>query len=327
MYRYLLMPCRITAILAFMILFAACQPAPPLSGTSAPGAAPKPKVIKIAAVLPMFSHPFFVAQKAGLEEAAKALGVTLDVRDGQDDDQKQIVQVETLVTQGFDAIVLCARDEGALIPAVEAANRARVPVIALNRRVKGGELVAYVGADDAEGGRQQARELAKALGSKGGRILYLQGAQGATPQISRGKGFREVLADHSEITIADDRFADFQADKAKTVMTGLVQRFKPGEIQAIVAQNDEMAVPAAEVARDAGWKDVVVIGFDGTKDAFAAIKDGRLHATILQDAAEQGRLAVKTAMEYLGGRNATAEVITPLPVITKENVDQFRPSY
>jgi ribose transport system substrate-binding protein len=275
----------------------------------------------------MFSHPFFVAQKAGLEEEAHKLGLNLDVRDGQDDDQKQIVQVETLVSQGVDAIILCARDEQALVPAVEAANRARIPVITLNRHVRGGEVAAYVGADDAFGGREQAEELVKVLGAKGGKIIYLQGAQGATPQISRGKGFREVLAQHPEITIADERFADFQADKAKAVMTGVVQRFKPGDIDAIVAQNDEMALPASEVARAAGWNDVIVIGFDGTRDAFAAIKDGRLHATILQDAAEQGRLAVRAASGLLNKKQIRSERLTPLPVITRDNAGKLKPSY
>jgi ribose transport system substrate-binding protein len=313
-------------LIGLLISAAGCQPSTP-PGAGAGTAAKKSTPLKLAAVLPMFSHPFFVAQKAGLEAEARALGVDLDVRDGQDDDQKQIVQVETLIAQGVDAIILCSRDEQALVPAVESANRANIPMITLNRRVQGGRVVAYVGADDADGGREQANELVKRLGPKGGKIIYLQGAQGATPQISRGKGFRAVLSQHAEITIADERFADFQADKAKSVMTGVVQRFQPGQIQAIVAQNDEMALPAAEVARAAGWTDVIVIGFDGTKDAFAAIKDGRLSATILQDAAEQGRLAVRTAVSHLEGQKTRLEILTPLPIVTKENVHQFKPSY
>jgi ABC-type sugar transport system substrate-binding protein len=111
----------------------------PGSGPARSGAGSKP-VGRIGAVLPMFSHPFFLAQKRGLEAKAKELGVAIDVRDGQDDDVKQISQVETLINLGCEALILCPRDEDALVPAVEAANRAGVPIIALNRRINGGNV-------------------------------------------------------------------------------------------------------------------------------------------------------------------------------------------
>ena len=124
---------------------AAPSPAPSANATKASGK-------RIGAVLPMFNHPFFVAQKQGLEEQAKSLGYSMDVRDGQDDDLKQIAQVEGLIEKGVDLIILCPRDSEALVPAVEAANKAKIPVITLNRRVNGGEVVTYVGADDVAGG-------------------------------------------------------------------------------------------------------------------------------------------------------------------------------
>ena len=99
-----------------------------------------------------------------------------------------------------------------------------------------------------------------------------------------------ALKKHPEIVIADRRFAAFQEDKAKAVMTDLVRRFSPGEIRAVVAQSDEMAVPAAEVVQTEGWKDVLIFGFDGSRSAFDAIlRAGRLKATILQDPLEQGQ--------------------------------------
>jgi ribose transport system substrate-binding protein len=304
--------------LVLLLTFAGC-------GGSQETAAKRPPTL--GAVLPMFSHPFFVAQQTGLEDAAKAHKIAIDVRDGQDDDQKQIVQVEALVNLKCAAIILCPRDESALAPAVESANRANIPVITMNRRVQGGKVVAYVGADDADGGRAQGEELARALGPKGGKIIYLQGTPGSSPQVSREKGLKEVLARHPEIEIASDQFTNFQEDKAKAVMTGLVRRFKSGEIRAIVAQADELALPAAEVARGEGWKDLIVIGFNGTTDAFAAIRNGQMHATILQDAADQARKAVDLAVDHLAGKTVPVEIITPLPVVTKANIDQYQPSY
>jgi ribose transport system substrate-binding protein len=289
------------------------------SGKSGPG--------RIGAVLPTFNHPFFLAMKEGMEAKAKELGVEVDVRDGQDDDAKQIAQVETLLNLGRDAVILCPRDEDALTPAVEAANRVNVPILALNRRINGGEVVSYVGADDSEGGVLQGEELVRLLGPKGGKIVYLEGTEGSSPQRKRNAGLTAILQKHPEIELADSRFAGFQEDKAKSVMTDLVRRFKPGEIRAVVAQSDEMALPAAEVAQAEGWKDVVVLGFDGSKAAFDAVRDGRLACTILQDPREQGAKAVEVMAAKLKGETVDQEIVTPLRLINKANVDQHQPAY
>jgi ribose transport system substrate-binding protein len=316
----------IPVLLGFMIT--SCGP----GADSSPSASGKPgqqsrSSGRIGAVLPTFSHPFFLAQKRGLEERAKELSVEIDVRDGQDDDVKQISQVETLINLGCKAIILCPRDEDALVPGVEAANRAGVPIIALNRRINGGNVLSYVGADDAEGGVLQGEALVESLGPKGGRIIYLEGTEGSSPQRKRREGLEAVLKNHPEITIADRRFAAFQEDKSKAVMADLVRRFSPGEIRAVVAQSDEMAIPATEVVKAEGWRETPVFGFDGSRTAFEAIRSGGLKATILQDPQEQGKKAVETMASYLRGQHLDPEVITPLRLITRSNVDQFQPAY
>jgi ABC-type sugar transport system substrate-binding protein len=322
--RFLVHSC---ALIALALGVAGCGGEPEgVPGSPAPGNV-EARGGKIGAVLPTFSHPFFLAQKEGMEAKAKELGLEIDVRDGQDDDAKQIGQVETLINLGCRAIILCPRDEDALVPAVEAANRANIPIIALNRRINGGEVLCYVGADDSEGGVLQGEELAKLLGPKGGKILYLEGTEGSSPQRKRSDGLTAVLEKHPEITIADRRFAGFQEDKAKSVMTDLVRRFKPGDIQAVVAQSDEMALPAAEVVQAEGWKDVAVLGFDGSKAAFDAVRDGRLQSTVLQDPSEQGAKAVEILASFLKGEKVPAENITPLRLITKDDVDKYKPSY
>ncbi len=295
------------------------------SGKMPGSSATNPK--RIGAVLPMFSHPFFIAQKAGLKAKAKELGIAIDVRDGQDDDLKQISQVEALLNSGIDLLILCPRDADALVPAVEAANRANVPVIALNRLLNGGAVLCYVGADDLQGGIVQGETLAAALGSQGGSIIYLQGTQGSSPQRNRREGFLRSLNRHPEIKIADDRFAAFQEDKAKAVMTDLVQAHPKGSIRAIVAQADEMALPAAEVAKAEGWKDLIVIGLNGNTAAFAAVESGEIYATVLQDPTEQAVRAVETADEYFRGIKVPSSVITPLVAVTKENVKKLKPAY
>ena len=137
-----------------------------------------------------------------------------------------------------------------------------------------------------------------------------------------------MLQQHPEITIAARRFAGFQENQAKAAMTDLVRQFSAGEIRAVVAQSDEMALQAAEVARsEGGWTELLVFGFDGSQRAFEAIRGGRLTATILQDPREQGKKAIETVAVVLRGHKPDPEVITPLRLITKENVDHFQPAY
>jgi len=318
------LPVLLSLVLPALVLIGCGDASGPADGSSPAGSSGPGK---IGAVLPTFNHPFFLAMKDGMEARAKELGLDLDVRDGQDDDAKQIAQVETLLNLGCKAVILCPRDEDALTPAVEAANRANTPILALNRRINGGEVVSYVGADDSEGGVLQGEELTRVLGPKGGKILYLEGTEGSSPQRKRRAGLEAILHKHPEIVLVDSRYAGFQEDKAKSVMTDLVRRFPAGEIRAVVAQSDEMALPAAEVAQAEGWKDVVVLGFDGSKTAFDAVRDGRLECTILQDPREQGATAVEVMAAKLKGEVVDQEVTTPLRLINKANVDQHQPAY
>jgi len=94
-------------------------------------------------------------------------------------------------------------------------------------------------------------------------------------------------------------------------MTDLIRRFSSGEIRAVVAQSDEMAIPAAEVVQAEGWKETLVFGFDGSRTAFEAIRKGGLEATILQDPLEQGKKAVETIVAHLRGQTIDPEIITP----------------
>jgi ribose transport system substrate-binding protein len=285
------------------------------------------QTIRLGAVLPTFGHPFFLAEKKGMEAKARELGVAIEVRDGQEDDQIQIEQMRALFSLGCSALILSACDEKAVVPAIEAANRARLPVVALNRRVHDGRLVCYVGFDDLEGGKLQGQALADALGTPGGAILYLDAPKKKGTHRERSEGFGAFLDDYPEITIASVQLVDPDQDRDHEVMKRILRKYQPGEIRAIVCQSDDIALAAAAVARDQEWTDLIVIGFDGTSAAFDAIRAGTLYATILQDASEQGAQAVQAAVDYLHRKYVPEEQLTPPTIITKEKVGLFTPAY
>ncbi len=104
-------------------------------------------------------------------------------------------------------------------------------------------------------------------------------------------------------------------------------KFKKGEVDAVVAQSDDGALAAADVCGREGRTEIKIIGFNGESDAFDYIREGKIHATILQDAETQGREAVKATLKHLKGETVDKEQITPLYTVTKENIDGYKPAW
>lgn len=281
---------------------------------------------KLGATIPTFSHPFFVAMKKGLEEEAAAQGAQINVVDGKDDSQAQLSAIDNFVVQKVDAVILCPTETETLGPGVQKANGAGIPVITVNRTVEKGDVVTYVGADDTEGGRMQAQALMEAL-PKGGNIVLLQGVLGSSPQRNREAGLEEVLESHPEYKIVQKVPYKFQRTEAVKAMETVLLQYPKGKIDAVVAQSDDGALAAADVAGQKGREELVIIGFNGESDAFEAIRAGRMHATILQDAETQGREAVKATMKHLKGEKVENPQITPLYTITKKNIEEHQPAW
>ncbi len=151
------------------------------------------KPIVIGLTVPSLSHPFFVCIKKHVEDEAQKLGVKVIAMDAEDVSAKQMSIVEDFIAQGVDGVLMAPIGAEALTPAVEALNRAHVPVATVDRKVAGGDVLVHVGADNVEGGRVAARYILQKLGGKGA-VIELEGTPGASPAVDRKKGFEEVLA-------------------------------------------------------------------------------------------------------------------------------------
>ncbi|MFN3650531.1 MAG: sugar ABC transporter substrate-binding protein [Armatimonadota bacterium] len=284
------------------------------------------KSYKLAATVPTFNHPFFVSMKRGLEDEAQKAGSEISVNDGKNDAQAQISQMETFAVQQVDGIILCPTETDSLPPGVQHANQKNIPVITVNRRVSAGDVVTYVGADDVEGGRLQGRAVIDAL-PKGGKILLLQGVIGSSPQRDREAGLLEVLKGRPEYEIVSRAPYDFDRTKGVSVMETALNQFPKGAIDCVVAQSDDGALAAADVAGQRGRTELKIIGFNGESAAFDAITAGKIYATVLQDAETQGREAVKATLAHLNGEQVKKEIITPLYLIKKDNIGEHKPAW
>ena len=282
------------------------------------------KSLVIATSLPSLSFPFFVHMQKQLAAEAKALGdIRLIETDGQNAVPKQTGDVEAAITQKVNAIVISPLEVNAMAPALEQAVKAGIPVVTIDRQVRGVPgILAHVGADNVKGGEAQAEAIMKAF-PNGAKIFHLQGQPGAGPAIDRNKGLHNVLDKAKDrYQIVFEQTANFARAEGLTVTeAGLAGKGKP---DVIVCANDDMALGAIEAVKARNLSGVAIYGFDALPEALKALRAGTMTATIEQFPGEQSRQAMRIAVAYArDGKKPEAQVklLTPI-AITKDNIDK-----
>ena len=249
---------------------------------------------KIGLVVSTQNNPFFVTLKEGAVQKANELGYELIVLDSQNDPSKELGNVEDLLVKGVDVLLINPTDSDAVVSSVRAANRSKIPVVTLDRAANGGKVVSHVASDNVLGGEVAGNYIVEKLGGKG-KVVELEGIPGTTAARDRGEGFNKAIAGKLEVVAKQS--ADFDRTKGLTVMENILQA-QP-EINAVFAHNDEMALGALKAIEASGRKNIVVVGFDATDDAVAAVKDGKLSATVAQKPAEIGAIGVEVANKII----------------------------
>ena len=266
----------------------------------------------IAMVVSTLNNPFFVTMKEGAEAKAKTLGYELIVLDSQNDPSKELANVEDLTVRGVKAILINPTDSDAVSNAIRMANRADIPVLTLDRGASRGKVVSHIASDNVAGGEMAGQYIADTVGANA-KVIQLEGIAGTSAARERGKGFMQAVA-KNKMDLLGSQPADFDRTKGLNVMENMLAA-NPNA-QAVFAQNDEMALGALRAVQASG-KDVLIVGFDGTKDGIAAVNRGILGATIAQQPALIGSLGVEAADKVLKGQSVDKSIAVPLKVITK----------
>ena len=266
----------------------------------------------MAIVLSTLNNPFFVTMKDGAEAKAEELGYKLIVLDSQNDPSKELSNVEDLTVRGVKAILINPTDSDAVSNAIRMANRSNIPVLTLDRGASRGEVVSHIASDNVAGGEMAGKFIMEKVGEKA-RVIQLEGIAGTSAARERGKGFMQAV-DGSGMELLASQPADFDRTKGLNVMENMLAA-NP-DVQAVFAQNDEMALGALRAVQASG-KDVLIVGFDGTDDGIAAVKRGKLGATIAQQPDLIGALGVETADKMLKGEQVEANIPVPLKVVSE----------
>lgn len=276
---------------------------------------------RIGLSLSTLNNPFFVQVRAGAQQEATRLGVKLTVTDAQNDASQQANQVQNFTSTGMDAIIVNPVDSDALGSAVRGANQADIPVVAVDRGVNNAKTATLVASDNVAGGRAGAKALGQKLGGSG-TVVVLQGQAGTSASRERGAGFTEGLREFPGIRVVARQPADFDRAKGLDVMGNLLQAHP--NVDAVFAENDEMALGAVRALGSRAGRDVQVVGFDGTPDGLKAVRSGQLFASVAQRPSELGKMAVRNALQVSEGKTVQQSVMVPVQVVTRENIANFR---
>lgn len=275
---------------------------------------------KVGMSLSTLNNPFFVQMKEGAQAEAEKAGIDLTVTDAQNDASQQANQLQNFTSSGVSSIIVNPVDSDAVGPGVRSANKADIPVVAADRGVNKADTATLVASDNVAGGKLAADALADKLGGKGS-IVILQGTAGTSASRERGAGFAEGLKAYPDIKVVAKQPADFDRTKGLDVMTNLIQSH-PG-VTGVFAENDEMALGAAKALGSKAGKSVQVVGFDGTPDGLKAVEAGTLYASVAQQPAELGKIAVQNAVKAAKDEKVESTVKVPVKVVTRENVADF----
>ena len=272
---------------------------------------------------------FMTYVRNGLDTAAKQQGVQIQFEDAQGDVVRQLNQVEGFLNQKVDAVIVLPVDTSATANITRAAVAAKTPLVYVNRHPDERTLpkgVVTVASNDIEAGQLQMRFLAQKLGGKG-TVAIIMGdlAQNATHD--RTEGAKQVLKDFPGIKVVEQQSAEWQRNKGMDLTSNWL--LAGTQFDAIVANNDEMAIGAGMALQQAGKAkgEVAIVGIDGLPDGLAAVKRGLLAASVFQDPKAQAAKAVESAIKMIKGEPIESEVWVPFELIKPEQVAVFEQRY
>lgn len=258
------------------------------------------------------THAFFKDLEDTLRAEAERQGFDLVVVACEMDPARQVAQFEDFVTQRVTAILAAPCDSSAIVPSIQAAGQAGIPVFTADIAARGGDVVSHVASDNLEGGRLAARALASLIGGSG-EVIIIDHPEVASVQ-DRTRGFDEQLAETPLVRVVQRPSASGQRARAMAAMEDMLQAHPT--LKGVFAINDDSALGALAVLEAAGRTDVVIVGFDATAEAQEAIRRGSaLKADVMQHPGEIGRVAIQVIARHLAGEAVDPVVSVPVSIV------------
>ncbi len=264
---------------------------------------------------------FYVDIEKGMQEAADAAGAEVIIVDANGDLNAQTSQLEDFIARGVDGIIICPIDSQASGSEVEMVNEAGIPIITLDIECTGGgEILSHIASDNYMGGQLAAEFIGEALGGKG-QVAVLDNNT-ITSLIERENGFIDTMkAKYPDIEIVSTQSGESTREKGMEVTENWLANYP--DLKAIFGTNDMMGLGAVQSIEAAG-ADVIVVGFDATKEAVSVIAEGgAMKASIAQQPKLLGQIGLETILSITNGETVDAKVGVEVITVSKDNVEDF----
>lgn len=284
----------------------------------------------IGVSMALFDDNFLTVLRNGMSDYAKTLdGVELQIEDAQNDVSKQQSQIQNFIAAGVTAIIVNPVDTDATAAMSKIAADAGIPLVYVNREPVNVDTLpekqAFVASNEQESGTLQTQEICKMLGGKG-KAVVMMGELSNQAARMRTKDIHDVLATDQckGIEIVEEQTANWSRTQGSDLLTNWLSAGL--EFDAVISNNDEMAIGAIQALKAAGrsMDSVVIGGIDATQDALAAMAAGDLDVTVFQNAAGQGKGSVDAALKLAKGEAVDKKVYIPFELVTKENLDKYQ---
>ena len=279
------------------------------------------KIIYI--ITPSHSNPFFKTEADAASAKAKALGYQVKVVSHDDDATKQSTLFDNAISDKAAAIICDNAGADATVAAVKKARDAQIPTFLIDREINGkGIAIAQIVANNYQGAKAIAEVFVEKMGEKGN-YAELLGKESDTNAGVRSSAFHEVIDKYKGLKMVAKQTANWEQAEAYQKTETILQSHP--DIKGIVCGNDTMAMGAIAAVKNAGLKNVAVIGVDGSDEAAAAIKAGTMTGTALQQAARIAEMSVEQADKYLktGSTGKDEKQLIDCVAITSTNGDKL----
>ena len=247
-------------------------------------------------------------------------GTELLFASADDDDQKQIEQIDQFVNEGIDLLIVSPNQVATISPAIDRAYDKGIPVIVFDRKTNSKKFTAFIGADNAGLGREMGEYVASRLGGKG-RVVEIRGLKGSSPAIERHKGFEEALSKYPGIQLVASLQGDWTEKSGKKAMEQLLREGDVGKIDFVFGQNDRMAVGAYKAMNEAKLQGTLFCGIDALPTpggGMECVRDGILDASYIYPT--HGDEVMHLAMNILEGKPYEKDNPLKAALVTKANV-------
>ncbi len=280
----------------------------------------KDSIIRIGVSIATYEDEFHHSVIKGIREAAELSEYKIELTfvDAERDIKKQITQVKDFIDKKMDAVIVIPVNSEESGPLSNMCLDAKMKLVYLNiKPEKIPDGVYYVGPQEDEEGRIQMEYAAEKLNGKGN-IGILVGSLNHHAAIERMEGIEEVLAKYPDIKMVKKQTAQFNREMAKYVVENWIDSGL--ELDAILANNDEMAIGAIRALEEKGiLNKVYVFGVDGTNYGIQELRNGNLEATVFQNGTAQGEMAVKVVLNLMEKKKIDVETLIGPELLTIEN--------